>query len=579
MSRERVSLASQPMAGAEVAQAPPAAVHRSVRSPDGAVTARMTEARGRLRLVISRDGRVAVRADLGGAPAGRLRTRRGAIHRRFTTPAGKRRVHRLDARTLRVVNRSGRGVELLAARDGAAFRLLRAGPERTVFRAPRETRSWLQVYRGDYELPYLAGTLSRSPPERYAFPGLLRTGRRYALLTETGARRAAVAHMEIRRGDAGGLHVELPPREPAPARTPWRVAILGSLADVVQSDLPLALGEPSRIRGDGAWIEPGRAAWSWWADRRSAADPNAQRAHVDAAAAAGWEYVTVDAGWKAAWVPDLARYAAARGVKLVLWFDWDDLSTPRERRTALDRIASWGVAGIKVDFLLSDHAEEIGAMDDIARAAANRRLIVDFHGCTVPRGIQRTWPNVLSVEGVFGAEHAVQAPIDPAHNVNLVFTRNVLGSMDYTPVTFSAPARRTSAGHELAQSVAFESGLQHFADAPGSYAARPEAAAFLRAVPAAWDDTRLLSGAPGSHAVIARRSGRSWFVGAIAAGPARALAVPTGFLGAGRYSARVVTDAPGDALQATDATVSRGERLSIPVARNGGFVMQLTPEG
>ncbi|MGI8623239.1 MAG: glycoside hydrolase family 97 catalytic domain-containing protein [Solirubrobacteraceae bacterium] len=566
------------MVPAEVAQAPPQRVHLLVRSPGGAVVARLSRARGRLRLTVSRAGHVAVTADLGPVPAGRMRARRGSFHRRFSTPAGKRRVHRLDARRLVVRGRRGRGVEVLAARDGAAFRLLRAGVTEPTLRAPAGTRAWLQVYQGDYEGRYRSAALSAFAPERYAFPALLRTGRRYALLTESGAERGAVAHLEVRPGDRGALHVELPPGEPAPAATPWRVAVVGSLADVVGSDLPLTLGAPSRI-ADASWIEPGRAAWSWWSDRRSAGDLGTQRAYVDAAAAADWEYVTVDAGWDARWVPGLAAYAAARGVKLVLWFDWHDLATAAQRRRVLSEVARWGVAGVKVDFLLSDHARQIRAMDDIAAAAAAHRLVVDFHGCTVPRGIQRRWPNVLTLEGVRGAEHAASAPASPAQNVDLFFTRNAVGSMDYTPVTFSAPGRVTSAGHELAESVVFESGLQHFADTPAAYAARPLAEAFLRAVPAAWDDTRLVAGAPGSAAVVARRAGRRWFVGAITAGPARALDMPLTFLGAGGYMAHVITDGPDDGLFAADATVARRGGLRLPVARNGGFAIELTPLG
>ncbi len=549
----------------------------SAAAPAGSVRATVSAAGGRLRLTVTRAGHVALRADLGDAPAGKLRARRDAVHERFRTPSGKRRVHRLDARRLSLTGRGGRGVQILAACDGAAFRLLRAGTERTVLRAPAGTRAWLQSYRADYENPYVPGALAGyAPQERYAFPALLRTAGRYALLTEAGAERAAVSHLKLYPHGHGALHVELPPNEPAPARTPWRVVVLGGLADIVESDLPLALGSPSRI-SDTAWITPGRAAWSWWSDPRSAASPERQRTYVDAAAAEGWEYVTVDAGWDLAWVPGLAAYAAQRGVKLILWFDWHDLSTAAERERALSMLAGWGVAGIKVDFLLSDHATQIRAMDDIARAAATHRLVVDFHGCTVPRGIQRTWPNVLTLEGVQGAEHAVMKPLSPAHNVNLVFTRNVIGGMDYTPVTFSAPARVTSDGQELAESVVFESGLQHFADTPESYAEHPLAARLLRAVPAAWDDTRLLSGRPDSHAIVARRSGERWFVGGIVAGGRRSLRVPLRFLSGRAYAAHVITDGPDGGLVAHDALVGRRTTLKVPVAHNGGFVVELRP--
>jgi len=560
------------MPAAQVAQPPPAAAW-VLTAPSGTLETGLRRRSGRLRLTVERDGRVTLRADLGPVPPGRLRARRGRHHARFTTPSGKRRVHRLTGRTLTVRGRGGRGVELLAARDGVAFRALRPRPERTVLRAPSRTRAWLQAYQGDYERPYRGGRLASRRPGRYGFPALLRSHGAYTLLTESGAGRGAVSHLRLTGG--GALRVDLPPDEPPPARTPWRVAVTGSIADVVGSDLPLALGRRSRIR-DTSWIEPGRVAWSWWSDHRSATRPATQRQYVDAAAAAGWEYVTVDAGWDAAWVPELVRYAAERDVKVILWFDSKDLATRRQRRATLARVARWGVAGVKVDYLLSDDASRIARMEDIARAAAARRLVVDFHGCTIPRGLQRTWPNVLTLEGVLGAEHALQQPARPRDNVNLAFTRNVVGGMDFTPVTFSAPDRRTSDGHELAQSVVFESGLQHFADTPGNYDTRSLALEVLRAVPAAWDDTRLLAGAPDDHVVLARRDGARWFVAALSAGAPRTLTVPLGDLGAEGFDARVVTDGEGG-LAATDSVASG--TLTVPVARDGGFVAMLTPRG
>ena len=263
------------------------------------------------------------------------------------------------------------------------------------------------------------------------------------------------------------------------------------------------LGPPARARApvagaDTSWIVPGRAAWSWWADSSSPRRLADQLRHVDAAAAAGWEYVLVDEGWDAAWIPELVAYAAQRGVRILLWADWEDLATRRERVAFLDRLAGWGVAGVKLDFLESDRAARMRFMAAAARAAARRRLVVAFHGVTVPRGFQRTWPNALTFEGVLGAEHAKSGePIDPAHDVDLVFTRNAIGSMDYTPAALSARGQRSTMAHRLAQAIAFESGLQHYADRPESYAAHPAALAPARGGP----------GGVGRHAAAGRRAG------------------------------------------------------------------------
>jgi hypothetical protein len=351
----------------------------------------------------------------------------------------------------------------------------------------------------------------------------------------------------------------------------------------VGSDLPLSLGRPSRIR-DTSWIRPGRVAWSWWSDPDSPADRRRQREFVRAAASRGWQYVLLDEGWVARDVQGLARYAAERGVRLILWTDWDRLRDPGRRRQLLARWASWGVAGIKVDFLLSDSAARMAVYDDIARDAARNRLVVGFHGCTIPRGIQRTWPNVLTMEAVEGTERETPGQgakaMDPRQNVDLVFTRNAIGPMDYTPVTFSARNRGSTDAHRLALAVVYESGLQHFADTPESYADHPEAKQILTDVPAAWDDTRLLAGAPDREAIIARRSGDNWWIGSISATDSHVQTVGLEFLAPGRtYRLHLVRDDGRGGLAVEDRTVTSRDRLSVTVDRNGGYAAELTPVG
>ena len=447
----------------------------------------------------------------------------------------------------------GRRVEILAADDGIAIR----SPAAPRYRAPAGSRAWLQRYVSNYEGAYQP-TDVRSARGAYGYPALISSGDVWTLLSEAGH---GAARLRARGGEL---------RVAGADRGTWQLAVIGGLGDVVGSSLPLALARPSRIRDTG-WIRPGRVAWSWWSDSTSPRRLETQRAYVDAAAARGWEYVLVDEGWDPAWAPELVRYAADRGVGVLLWTHWRELRDPRRRARLLDRWAGWGVAGIKADFLQSDRPRRIAVYDAIARAAARRRLVVDFHGCTLPRGIQRTWPNVLTMEAVLGAEYAKGGAVPAAHDVDLVFTRNAVGSMDYTP---ALTAGGSTSGHQLALAVAFESGLQHLADRPEAYAANPAADALLRALPVAWDDTRLLDGAPGSHAVVARRSGQEWWVAGIHAGAATERTVALGFLEPGRaYRATVVADD----LSATEATVTAAGRLTVPVAADGGFTIRLAP--
>ena len=496
---------------------------------------------------------------------GRVEGRRRTLHTRFRTPAGKRRRHALDARVLTLTT-SGRRLDVLVAADGVAIRGRNAGaPVYTV----RGAQAVLQPFSSNYEDPYEHVPLAAARGE-YGYPALLSGPHGHVLLSEAGLRAGqGAAHLAAR---GGRLRVTRSDR----GLGPWRFAIVGGLDDIVGSSLPLALGRPSRVERR-TWIRPGRVAWSWWSDAASPASLERQQQYVDAAAARGWEYVLVDEGWDAAWVPELVRYARERGVRVLLWTHWRDLRDGAERARRLDRWAGWGVAGVKVDFLQSDGRRRMGAYDAIARAAARRRLLVDFHGCTVPRGIQRTWPNVMTMEAVRGAEYARHEPLPAAHDVDLVFTRNAIGSMDYTPVTFSA-ARTTTAGHQLALAVAFESGLQHLADAPESYAARPAAGAALRDLPVAWDDTRLLGGAPGEHATLARRRGRDWWIGSLQAGAAAVREVPLRFLAAGRaYDATITADDGADGLAVRTQAVTAADTLTVPVAADGGFVVRLRP--
>jgi alpha-glucosidase len=547
--------------------AAPAEAAWQIESPDGRVTADVRLGDG-LRAALRHDGRLVLRARIDGRclPAGSPAAARSRVDERYTTPAGKRREHHLRARQLALRFRGGLRVVFRATDDGVAFRT--PGRECSSYMAPPGTRVWLQHYGTSYELPYDEVRLHDAEPDAIGYPTLLSTGRDWALLTE-GAIGSGQAAGRLRLRD-GALHVER-------SRGPWRIAVIGSLATIAESDLVDDLAPPARD-GDWSWVRPGRVAWSWWSDSGSPASLARQQQYVDYAARMGWEYVLVDEGWDPSWIPTLTAYARERGVGVLLWARWDALTPPAQREAILRQYRDWGVAGVKLDFMESDSAARMAWYRDVARAAAERRLVVDFHGSTAPRGLSRTWPNVLTQEAVRGAEYyKTDAPVTPAHNATLPFTRGAIGPMDYTPVTFSAPRRRTSPAHELALSVVFASGLQHFADSPEAYAAQPVAERWLRDVPVAWDDTRLLAGYPGRSATIARRSGERWYVGAIRAGAGGTSELPLGFLPPGRrFVAEVVEDAPGGTLAARTHEVTAADTLRLATVADSGYVVRLT---
>ena len=302
--------------------------------------------------------------------------------------------------------------------------------------------------------------------------------------------------------------------------SPWRVLIVGSLTSIVESTLVDDLArahitkaaEPDPI----SYVLPGHAAWSWWSSQYSGAYLETQKSFVDFAYEQGWHHVLVDCGWDAAWVPELVAYASQRNVCIHLWSSWSDLDGP-ENINKLALWHSWGVCGVKIDFMESESRERYQWYESILSETARLGLMVNFHGSVIPRGWARTYPQVIGYEAIRGAEYYVfyKEPLTSVHNVCQDFTRNVVGSMDYTPVTFSAPNRTTSNAHELALSIAFECGITHFADSPDSYRFHPVAKELLKSLPDTWDETTLLGGTPDSYALIARRSDSKWFIACI----------------------------------------------------------------
>ena len=507
---------------------------------------------------------------------------------------GKKKVYRdyANEKVLTFKNSSGGVMEVAfrAYNDGVAYNYRFPGKgerqivsEASGFNMPDGANGWMQPYRVNYENYYSQGVVgSDFQTGEFGFPSLFNTaGGSWVLLTEAAVNGDYGAVRLTGSGGNDGLFQVKFPEESfsssLPWETPWRVAIVGKkLGTVVESDLVSNLNPPSKVE-DTDWIEPGRVAWSWWSDSSSPSNLDRQKEFVDFAQEMGWEYVLVDEGWNPNWVPELDEYANARGVGVLLWAHWTDLDTEEERESKLPLWKSWGIEGFKVDFMDSDTQARMQFYDAITKAALENKLMVNFHGATLPKGATRTWPHQMTYEAVFGAEQKFPSP---AHNATLPFTRNVVGPMDYTPVTFSMAGRReTTAAHELALSVVFQSDWQHFADSPESYNRYPNAKDFLRKVPATWDDTRFVGGYPGESATMARRSGEDWFVGTINAGRGREASIPLRFLGRGAYTAWIYEDDGRDGLKVRQKIVTARDRVTAAVPANGGLAMRFSPRG
>ena len=304
-----------------------------------------------------------------------------------------------------------------------------------------------------------------------------------------------------------------------------------TLADITESTLTTDVATPCQLK-DTSWIKPGNASWIYWAHNHGARNCALLKQYVDLAAS-----MLIDAEWDqmtGGTIEDVLAYAHSKDIRPILWYNsttnWiEGAPTPLYRlNKATDRekefawLEKQGVKGVKVDFFPTDTQQAINYYFDLLEDAARHHLLVNLHGGTLPWGWQRTYPQLITLESVYGAEwynnNERLTSRAACHNATLPFTRNVIGSMDYTPGTFSDSQHPhiTSYGHELALPILFESGIQHMPDRPETYQSLPdEVKQLLSTLPTAWDDTRLLCGYPGEHAVLARKKGNTWYIAGI----------------------------------------------------------------
>ncbi len=329
------------------------------------------------------------------------------------------------------------------------------------------------------------------------------------------------------------------PSATLPWTLPWRFILASEdLGDIAESNLVFHLAEPSRIE-DPSWVRPGVAAWSWLSDHDSSRNLDSLKVFIDFAAEMGWPYSLVDANWNLISddsMEQLVAHADQKGVDLLFWYNSggsnnfvteeprNRMHQRKRRRAEFARLQKHGVKGVKVDFFQADKQFMIERYLGILEDAADHEIMVVFHGCTIPRGWARTWPNLMSMEAVRGAETYTFAStpdygmLAPRQNTLLPVTRNVIGSMDYTPVVYSTQmiTRRTTNGHETALAVLFESGIQHIGEGVATLRTLPEDyLAFFRELENVWDETRFVTGYPGRDMVLARRHGKKWYVAGI----------------------------------------------------------------
>ena len=389
---------------------------------------------------------------------------------------------------------------------------------------------------------------------------------------------------------------------------PWRLfGIVDRDADLLTNQLVWLLAKPSQLQ-DTSWIKPGKVAWDWWnynniydVDFKAGVNTQTYKYYIDFAAKYGLQYIILDEGWYKLGnalevVPEinmeeLTAYAKEKNIGVILWVVWKSLDD--QLIPALDQYAKWGIKGIKVDFMQRDDQKLINFYFKVSSETAKRKMLVDFHGDQKPATMTRTWPNLISTEGVRGMEWSKwSAETEPKHNVTLPFTRMFLGPMDYTPGAmrnatkatfapiFGQPMALGTRCHQLAMYVVFESPLQMLSDSPSNYMREPEIMEFLAPVPTEWDETKVLDARIADYVIVARRNGRDWYVGAMTDWTSRNLEIDLSFLPEGNFSMDAYQDGVNADRNASDykkttIPVNRTTKVKLVLASGGGWAARI----
>jgi alpha-glucosidase len=445
---------------------------------------------------------------------------------------------------------------------------------------------WADKLDPSYESHYRTLSLSDLGSDLYGMPVTARVGSVYLSITEAALK--DYGDLALKRAADGALEGQLY-ADPQGWTTddaviqPWRVTVVArTLTDLVNTTLVQNLNPPAAPElAKADWIKPGRSTWQWMA----IGDPkeNDQEQWVDWTRQLGYEYYLVDEGWEHwsdPWgsLAKVVAYAKPRNVKIWLWVHSNQVRTPDARRAYFQKAVEAGVVGVKIDFPQQANRWWATWYHDTARDAAAMKLLVDFHGANKPTGMDRTWPNVLTREGVRGHEwHMTRynRTLEPAHDTILPFTRYIAGPGDYTPTVFDPiELRGISWAHEVAQAITFTSPFLCFGGHPKDFVANP-ARDVLMALPATWDETRVLKGSePGVVVAEARRKGDQWFIAVMNGGAASTLDLPLDFLGAGKWTSSQLFDAKGNpyAWDRQERAVTRADHIRLDLPPRGGFV-------
>jgi alpha-glucosidase len=497
--------------------------------------------------------------------------------------------------------------------------------EHTVFAFPAQAKAFLQpmseprtgwaevnpCYEEYYQIGIPVGTPAPGK-EGWVYPALFESEGSWLLLTEAALDRAYCATRLAAQAPKGVYTIDFPqpeeifpggallPQHTLPWYSPWRVLTIGSLSTIVESTHGTDLADPDFSKGKIKPL-PGKASWSWPILKDDSTTYDVQKKFIDYAAEMNWEYCLIDSGWdiKIGYekIKELAAYAKSRNVILLLWYnssgDWNStILTPKnklidreERRREFAHLEEIGIGGVKIDFFAGDGTSMIEYYLDILEDAAQYNLLVNFHGATLPRGWHRTYPHLMTAEAVRGFEYITfgqeGADEEARHCTMLPFARNAFDPMDYTPLSLTEVPhfdRKTTAAFQMALTVLFTSGIQHYAEIPEGIAQAPqEIKTLLRQIPGTWKDVRFVAGYPGSYVVVARQSpdGRWYIAGINGEQEARNITLDLSWLGKKKPALLIQDGEERGKFNIKRTTSGQLSAQSIELKAAGGFIIQI----
>jgi len=531
--------------------------------------------------------------------------------------------------TVHLKNKTGNLMDIIfqLSDDGIAFKyhfpetsteLKKIIEEKTTYNFIKNTTAWLQPMskaksgwertNPSYEEHYMMGVQVNTKSEigeGWVYPALFNSDTTWLLVTESGLNEHYCGSRLTYNNSAKALQVTFPqkeeifpngalnPESKLPWQTPWRVIAIGSLNTITESTLGTDVADKA-IDMDTSFIKSGLSSWSWVLLKDNFTNFETSLKFIDYASEMNWAYCLIDADWdtKIGYekMHELADYAKTKNVKLLVWYNsagsWNTtpyhpkgkLLTYQDRENEFTKLNQIGVSGVKVDFFGGDGQSMIAYYYDILKDAAKHKLLVNFHGATLPRGWQRTYPNLMTTEAIKGEEFITftqeTADLQPSHCAMLPFTRNVFDPMDFTPMvldTIPNIKRRTTPAFELALPVLFLSGIQHIAEIPEGMAKQPQYVIdYLKDIPTNWDSVKFIEGYPGKDIIMAREKDGTWFVvGINGENKPKEFTIDLTFIT--KETGHIITEDDNGFIQ---QNIKPTTKLKVNMKAYGGFVMK-----